>query len=78
MRYAWVMRSFLILSGHYKEVALSLDDEGQLLARLSWKGFVPDSSDPEVPRPTTWPTNLFNLIGRQNIKIPGFELCKRP
>jgi|GEM_PF-749725 len=47
VRYAWVMRAFMILSGFGKEVALSLDEEGQILARLSWDGFRPDSTDPE-------------------------------
>ncbi|GAM28533.1 hypothetical protein SAMD00019534_117090 [Acytostelium subglobosum LB1] len=47
VRFAWVMRAFLILSGHYREVALSLDEEGQLIARLSWVGFLPHSSEPE-------------------------------
>eukprot|EP01132_Coremiostelium_polycephalum_P009325 gene9325-11432_t len=47
VRFAWVMRAFLILSGHYKEVALSLDEEGQLIARLGWLGFNPTSNHPE-------------------------------
>ncbi|EGC35733.1 hypothetical protein DICPUDRAFT_47540 [Dictyostelium purpureum] len=47
VRFAWVMRAFMILSGHYKEVALSLDEEGQLIARLSWLGFNPTSNHPE-------------------------------
>jgi len=47
VRFAWVMRAFLILSGHYKEVALSLDEEGQLISRLGWIGFLPYSTDPE-------------------------------
>lgn len=46
VRYAWTMRAFMILSGHSKEVALSLDNEGQLIAHLSWNGFRPESEDP--------------------------------
>lgn len=47
VRYSWIMRSFMILSGYGREVALSLDEDGQILARLSWDGFQPDSNDPE-------------------------------
>ncbi|KAN0032953.1 hypothetical protein ACTFIV_006895 [Dictyostelium citrinum] len=43
VRFAWVMRAFLILSGHMEEVSMSLDEEGQLVARLTWNGFQPNS-----------------------------------
>eukprot|EP01133_Synstelium_polycarpum_P013849 gene13849-16329_t len=46
VRFAWVMRAFLIMSGHFEEVALSLDEEGQMLARLCWLGFRPTSNEP--------------------------------
>lgn len=45
VRYSWTMRAFQILSGHYQAVADSLDLEGQVIARLSWVGFKPESKD---------------------------------
>ncbi|MBI1953260.1 MAG: NTP transferase domain-containing protein [Candidatus Omnitrophica bacterium] len=54
VRYSWTMRAFMILSGFWKEVALSLDEEGQILARLSWPGFEPDSDDPEAVKATRY------------------------
>ena len=47
VRYSWTMRAFQILSGHYQAVADSLDHEGQIIARLSWVGFKPESDDPK-------------------------------
>lgn len=45
VRYSWTMRAFQIFSGHYDKVADSLDIDGQTIARLSWVGFKPDSTD---------------------------------
>ncbi|EFA85107.1 hypothetical protein PPL_02104 [Heterostelium album PN500] len=66
VRFAWVMRAFLILSGHYKEVAMSLDEEGQLIARLSWDGFHPDSTDPKDIQVRQYLSNHF-------LGIPDFS-----
>eukprot|EP01113_Clastostelium_recurvatum_P014240 TRINITY_DN1772_c0_g1_i1.p1 TRINITY_DN1772_c0_g1~~TRINITY_DN1772_c0_g1_i1.p1 ORF type:complete len:2798 (+),score=717.51 TRINITY_DN1772_c0_g1_i1:242-8635(+) len=72
VRYAWTMRAFLILSGHYKEVALSLDDEGQLIARLSWAGFVPGSKDPEDVKVAEYLCRHFT--GRPHFEFPRDQL----
>ncbi len=68
VRYSWTMRAFMILSGHGKEVALSLDAEGQLLARLSWEGFRPDSTDPEDLKVTRYLAQQF--VGRDEFRLP--------
>ncbi|KAF2076817.1 hypothetical protein CYY_001894 [Polysphondylium violaceum] len=69
VRFAWVMRAFLILSGHYKEVALSLDEEGQLISRLGWIGFLPHSKDPEDVK-------VRQYLALQFINQPDFDLAQ--
>jgi hypothetical protein len=60
VRYSWTMRAFQILSGHYQAVADSLDLEGQVIARLSWCGFRPNSTDPRDIETTEYVLKKFN------------------
>ncbi|MBI3615282.1 MAG: hypothetical protein HY211_02075 [Candidatus Omnitrophica bacterium] len=67
VRFAWIMRAVMILSGFGKEVALSLDEEGQILARLAWEGFRPDSNDPEDQK-------VRRYLAKELAGVPDFEL----
>ena len=60
VRYSWTMRAFQIISGHYQAVADSLDLEGQVIARLSWIGFKPDSDDPKDIEATEYLLKKFD------------------
>jgi hypothetical protein len=60
VRYSWTMRAFQIMSGHYQAVADSLDLEGQVIARLSWIGFKPDSEDPKDIETTEYLLKKFD------------------
>lgn len=60
VRYSWTMRAFQIMSGHYEKVADSLDIDGQIIARLSWVGFRPNSSDPRDVEAVNYLMKKFN------------------
>ncbi|MCM8812158.1 MAG: hypothetical protein NC910_03795 [Candidatus Omnitrophica bacterium] len=75
VRYSWTMRAFMIMSGYGREVALSLNAEGQLLARLSWEGFRPDSDDPEDVKVTRYLAREF--VGQDQFAPEHDEIIKR-
>ena len=60
VRYSWTMRAFQIMSGHYQAVADSLDLEGQVIARLSWVGFKPESDNPKDIEATEYLLKKFS------------------
>jgi hypothetical protein len=72
VRYSWTMRAFQIISGHYQAVADSLDLEGQVIARLSWIGFKPDSEDPKDIEATEYLLKKFDEDS-QNIDYSAFK-----
>eukprot|EP00727_Mastigamoeba_balamuthi_P005622 m51a1_g168 putative cysteine proteinase rd19a-like (3682) ;mRNA; r:545786-559930 len=59
VRFAMPMRVFMILAGHSHEVSLCLDEEGQVLAFLTWHGFQPESTDPMHRRATALLASRF-------------------
>ena len=76
VRYSWTMRAFQILSGHYQAVADSLDFEGQIIARLSWVGFRPDSIEPKDIEATRYLIRKFNE-DVENLSTNSLELIER-
>ena len=75
VRFSWTMRAFMILSGYGKEVALSLDEDGQLLARLSWDGFLPDSTDEEDIKVARFVAQKF--AGKDQFGAEDFALVEK-